>query len=151
MTTLCYKDGILATDSRMTNGRVITSDSTRKIWDLRDKEIYYLGDKILAIALGGQISHFDYYLAYLMHNDFPNPDFDKHEVIGILVGSRHLYELEAEASHLIQYSLTEYISSGSGNHYARSAMALGKSAKQAVEHAKRFDTCSGGPVQWLKL
>lgn len=151
MTTLCYCDGVLATDSRMTCEGYITSDTTTKLWDLRDKEIFYMHDRLLAIALGGRINHFDWYLHYLQRSDFPHPEFTTHCVVGIIVGEKAVYEIEKEAAYLVRYSLDSHVAVGSGEDYARSAMALGKGAKQAIKHARKFDTATGGEVQWVKL
>lgn len=151
MTTLTYKDGILATDSRMTCNGYITSNNTVKLFDFRDKDIYYLHDRLLAVALAGKVRDYDWFMLYLQRSDFPHPDFRDHEVSGIIVGERAVYEVESEGAYLIHHSLDSYVAVGSGCHYARSAMELGKSAKQAIKHAMKFDTSTGGDIQWLNL
>lgn len=44
-----------------------------------------------------------------------------------------------------------FLAVGSGSDYATAAMALGKTAEEAVELAIRFDVNSGGPVQTVSF
>ena len=151
MTTIAYKDGILATDSRITKDGYISSDETVKLWDLREKELFYLHDRLLAIALAGSVSHFDWFLIYIQQSDFPTAEYKNHEVAGLIVGEKAVYEIEKEQPYLVHYPLNARLAVGSGDHYAISAMNLGKTAIQAVKHAMKFDTCTGGPVQSINL
>jgi ATP-dependent protease HslVU (ClpYQ) peptidase subunit len=143
MTTIAYRNGILAADSLITAGnRIATSVSATKIIRLSDGRL---------LGHCGQMRHMKPLVAFLEGRSERYPDMEK-DATAIVVHvegrvelhyGRHPDEaLEEEA---------EFFAIGSGAELALGAMAVGVSAIEAVRAAIRFDTGSGGEVKHLEL
>jgi ATP-dependent protease HslVU (ClpYQ) peptidase subunit len=148
MTTIAWKDGVLASDSRETNGSHLYSDKVQKIYMI--DRVPYTGDTLLAVGIAGSSSHTDLYLNYLHSSKFPQDHFE-HHACGVIVGEKYVYMFEQNEGYLIRYNWNTHMSVGSGDVYALSAMALGKSATEAVAHAKKFDMATGGKIVSLNF
>lgn len=139
MTTIAYKDGLLASDSRRTRGNHIVPGTLAKI------------ARVGACLCGGAG-----YTTHLLKvfealgADEDMPEWGDGESEAILVeadGSVWTYEGDGV---WIPFD-GEFIAIGSGSEYAYGAMAAGADAREAVKIAKRFDSMSGGPVRVLRL
>lgn len=56
MTTIAFRNGVLAADGRMTRGTQLVTDTFNKIVDCEDRSYSMQGEKVLAFALAGYLS-----------------------------------------------------------------------------------------------
>lgn len=56
MTTIAFRNGVLAADGRMTRGTQIVTDNYQKIVDCEDRDYSIQGERVLAFALAGYLS-----------------------------------------------------------------------------------------------
>jgi ATP-dependent HslUV protease subunit HslV len=143
MTTIAYRDGVLAADSLITAGnRIATSVSATKIVRLSDGRL---------LGHCGQMRHMKPLIAFLEGRAERYPDMEKDATAMVvhldgrveLHYGRHPDEAFEEDA--------EFFAIGSGAELALGAMAVGASAIDAVRAAIRFDTSSGGEVKHLEL
>lgn len=136
MTTIAYKDGELATDSRVTENGNVYTDRQRKVHKLRDGRI---------VAWAGSLTDSKRFLAALRKGThIPKVDVNAimlHPEGGVAVFDENTW-LPMNEPH---YAM------GSGADLALGAMDAGATAKEAVKIAIKRDTNSGGRVQSLKL
>jgi ATP-dependent protease HslVU (ClpYQ) peptidase subunit len=141
MTTIAYRDGELATDSRITAGDMIVSDVRRKVHRLRDGSV---------VAWAGSVQDAELLLQAMRKTAPRAAKHPKLEDISALHlrtdGSLWEYEGEAWVKQDPGYYAT-----GSGSPYAFAAMDAGATAKDAVRIAIKRDANSGGRVQSLRL
>lgn len=144
MTTIVYRAGVLACDSRetQTNGEpgdlgYIVRDHCKKIYRLRDGRLFGAahssedGDRLLMALQKKQIP----------------PALD--DVEGLLIdleGNMTLYQ-----GHIWVPVKEPFYAIGSGARFAMVALKMGASAPKAVKAALTMDMYSGGPIQVLKL
>ena len=161
MTTIAYKDGVMAADTRWSDDGVVTVHQSKLLkfdtgallggaGDCDDREIVNMFSKVRLISqlpsrseLGGIQLCYDGIFVLPFGRVF------RVYTSGVAPGNRncHLYD---------QFGLYEIhtrgpLAVGSGGVIARVAMECGKSAVEAVEVACRFDTSSGLPVTSVSL
>ena len=140
MTTIAYKDGVIAYDSRATRGTTITDDDCEKLETVKGVRFLCTGctcdfDALIAAYFGTSASApveasgyaFDGDTLWLIGHD------DK---TGFWKGKLRLDTCDAI---------------GSGSAFALAAMDMGATAALAVEMAKKRDTCTGGRVRTFQL
>lgn len=139
MTTICYKEGQIAYDSRETLDTIIWDDKCEKKFE-RNGVVYFLAgssndaERIMSAYEEGTLEDCDPFQGLVV---------DKGKVYRIIPG---------EGSLLIEEErLTNHFAIGSGWHLALSQMDAGRTAKQAVEYAMTRDTNTGGKVKTYKL
>jgi ATP-dependent protease HslVU (ClpYQ) peptidase subunit len=139
MTTLAYRDGELACDSRVTAGDMIVSDKRRKVHRLRDGSI---------VAWSGSVQDAELLLQAMRKTaKVTHPKLQEISALHLRTdGSLWEYEGEAWVKQDPGYYAT-----GSGSPYAFAAMDAGASAREAIRIAIKRDANSGGKVQSLKL
>ncbi len=146
MTTVCYKDGILAFDSRISDGEMHYG------WTNKGR----ITNKYIMAACGS-LEDMEAAMDWIEHTDGKISEKEKYglherevdcEVIVVdtqgkvkFFGQR-LYPTTLDAL---------YYAIGSGAPYAMGAMAVGKSAKEAVHAAAKHDLATGGYVRQLKI
>lgn len=144
MTTIAYRDGVLAGDGRETNQNddksswVIIRDNCVKVWKLPDGGLF-------GAAHGSECIE---RLRVALENGHPAPKLD--DVAGLLVkpnGTLWLYE------GTIWQPLTgfKYYAVGSGSIHAWTALDAGCSAREAVRLAMKRDMFSGGKIATVRL
>jgi len=148
MTTIAYKDGVLAADGRETIDGAIFNESAIKIANLGNG-LYFAGsgdsdDRAIREILGsGQIPSVE---------DLREI---KQEHYGILADAKanKLYYVAADdkACAINDIPIDRPFATGSGGVYALGAMLAGASAKEAVQAAKKIDVNSGGKVRCVQL
>jgi hypothetical protein len=156
VTTVCYKAEIMASDSRCTDEGIFAT-RTQKIWRLENRALLGgSGDADMrdVVALLGKCS--PKRLPSRAELASTQTDF-----AGLLVfanGSIWFVDIgPIELGSMTQWtaSLIEckerFAATGSGQQFALGAMAAGRSAKEAVEIAIRYDTASGPPVVEVPL
>lgn len=134
MTTICYnhRDKQIACDSRSTNGSLIVTDSAMKMIEVNGVKFWLAGPladkkKFTEMYFGAKLSEF-----------YPDN-------IGFVLDGQ-LYLCGVDNGELWKEPVDCNMAVGSGQSFALSAMHLGMSAKQAVEHTKVFDCWTGGEV-----
>lgn len=138
MTTIAYKEGILAADGQMTEGHVVINKSFRKIYKT---SIKYADDTIKYVGMAGKVWQFDQIIAHFTDGRA----LPEHDCQAILIGDYHTYILDHHA--LMPFQLDDCLAVGSGSDFALSAMRLGLSAVEAVKHACTLDVYSGGKIR----
>lgn len=138
MTTIAYKDGIIAYDSRSIRNDYIDSDKFNKRMVYKDHTFF----------LSGCVSDMAGFMAETVDGGSDNFEcgglmVDPDGELWICGGSdspwKHLQDLEAPVAF------------GSGQPFAIAAMDLGHTAKQAVKYAMTRDPGTGGKVRTFKL
>lgn len=142
MTTVAYRNGVIASESRVTQDDMIVPSHQPKIFRLPDGTLFgWCGTLCIALQM----------LQYMLDDDAKEcPTWrDNTEVIHIDEKGR-VRTYEGIAGVWIP-ARAPYVAIGSGSPYAYGAMAAGADAIAAVKIAKKFDTSSGGPVRSLRL
>jgi 20S proteasome alpha/beta subunit len=142
MTTLAYKDGIIAFDSRTTKGNLISDDDFNK---------HQVVDGVHFFLCGSVPDYIDFIKMYFGVNITSKPEvgaFVYHEDTG------QLYSAATDSDGIFFKAPIERRtpeSMGSGEHLALAAMDFGCTAKDAVKYAMTRDCKSGGKVRTYKL
>lgn len=139
MTTIAYKDGVIAYDSLVTAGDTVMYDDFDKKSE-RDGVVFFGAGstqdiQLLIAAYFGEVPDFDLDARALAFHD---------GALSVLcVSEGRLYESQVLLDH--SYAI------GSGRDHAFTAMDMGASARQAVELAAKRDTCTGGLIRTFTL
>ena len=141
MTTIAYRDGVLASDSRLTQGEWIWTDKGKKITRLRDGTLFgssgdHEGSLILEAALKEG-------------NLFPELPEDSKDVHAIRVtpdGKVWFFE-----GYKWDRVPEGFVAIGSGRQAAMAILRYGGSAVDAVKAGIASDVFSGGKVQTVRL
>ena len=139
MTTIAFRDGVMACDSRMTGGYIAVCRS--KVVVGRDCLVGFCGDPIA--AYGGAM-----YLAGEIQDRPQSNDSD--DVTFLVWRDGRLYLADSSLREL-PLDGNKYFAIGSGEQAAIVAMHMGASAKEAVQMAIRVDENSGPPVKEFSL
>ena len=139
MTTIAYKDGIIAYDSRITEGDTILTDNFEKKYEQDGLTFFIAGDLgqdqqfansfILREPQGIKLAQ-----GFVV-------DGDKLYICTVLSKRVQVYEWHKANPRAV----------GTGEPFALTAMKLGNSAVDAVKAAMNFDTNTGGKVRTFKL
>lgn len=144
MTTIVYRDGVVAYDSRCTNGDLITSDKVEK------KQVI----NGVVFFLAGYIGDFETLTSAYFDVDIQN-DIKSEGPCAIVVDSGKVFLCSIdspEGSFWKQpLSVFDRYAIGSGSPYAQGAMEMGADAKKAVEVAAKLDVRTGGKIKTYKI
>lgn len=139
MTTIAYKDGIIAYDSRVTENGNIVDDNYSKM-RVCDGVMFFLC---------GNLDHVDKFVEHYMNSD-KHDDLDvdafivqEGELLSTTFIDDHIETLQMRRDHC--YSI------GSGSHYALGAMDCGKSAREAIKVAMKRDAYTGGKINTYRI
>lgn len=141
MTTIAYKDGVIAYDSRITVGGTIVDDEANKMTE-RDGHVFFCTgstpdcEALIEAYCGRKLS-----LATI-------------DASGIAVTEGVVYYIGWNQTDGLWKSVVRpenVYSIGSGSSHAQTAMDCGKSAHESVEMAKKRDTYTGGRVHTYKV
>ncbi|MBD1602092.1 proteasome subunit beta [Pseudomonas typographi] len=140
MTTIAYKDGVIAYDSRCTRGTTITDDDCEKLETVKGVHFLCTGCTCDFGALIG---------AY-----FGTASATPVEASGYAVDGGTLWLIGYDDKtgfwkNRISPDRADAI--GNGSPFALTAMDMGATAAEAIEMAKRRDTCTGGQVRTLTI
>ena len=146
MTTVVYRDGVLAADTQITYGATIMPCKVKKLTKLPNGSLFgYCG----AVELGEIMKKS---LIAIGQSDGvleDRRDLDKENFEGILVqpnGDTLFFENRSWINVKVPY-----VAMGSGKEHAYGALACGASAKQAVRASILLDPGSGGKVQAISI
>jgi len=139
MTTIVYHDGIIAADSRITSGDIITDDNYNKI--IRKNGV------VFAFS-GATTDQYDLINAY-----FGEPYQDKLQIDAIIVDKGVVYVASTdEENKFWKLDITDKsYCIGAGRRHAWTAIDLGCSAKEAVAMAMKRDIYTGGKIRTHKV
>lgn len=140
MTTICYRDGILAADSLVTLGNTKVHGSYQKI--------RRIGDYLIGTA--GSVAACQAFVVWLKEGDDTCPP-PKGEYGALIIGPQGKVREIENGSVLPSPRGAKFFALGSGGPFALAAMYAGATAAEAVKIAAKIDTNTGLPVKTLKL
>lgn len=152
MTTIAYRDGILAADGRINVDGMISTDNKNKIIELDStvlfnpfsKSLDIASDSLVCIATAGCSDCIGFYLDYL----YLGHAFNDLEGTAIVFTKKYIYRSDGSRFYEVP---DEPIVLGSGSTYALTAMRMGASAEEAVKIACEMDVYSGGKITTRKV
>ena len=138
MTTIAYKGGVIAYDSRCTRGTTITDDDCEKLQTV--KGVHFL--------CTGATCDFDALIAAY----FGTAASARVEASGYAIDGCTLWLIGHDDKtgfwkNRIRLDRSDAI--GNGSPFALTAMDMGATAAEAIEMAKKRDTCTGGTIRTL--
>lgn len=141
MTTIVYRNGILAADTRSTRNDTIEPSESNKVFRLKDGRLFaWCGKSGIGIRVR----------EWFNNPRLSLPSYEDTEGGAVIVATNgELFTFECGA--LVPAAKAPYLAMGSGRHEAYGALAMGASARKAVSVAMQFDTSTGGRVTWLRL
>lgn len=141
MTTIAYKDGVIAYDSRVTRGSLIDHDDYEKL-------IHRNGHQFLFTGCGPDFSSLIDEFLGVKAGDRPL------DASGMVVtnGGICLIGRDAESGFWVDdVWMDRPFAIGSGRDFALAAMDMGASAEEAVRAAMKRDVYTGGKVRTLRV
>ena len=148
MTTIAYDGTTLSADGRVTVGSTIVHEKENKIVKL--KNLKYGSHELCYAAFAGSLSSFHEYLILLAMGE-PEEHSDSSDVEILFITSKGKALVKEPGKVILIECQEKHIALGSGSDFARSAMKLGFSTKEAVKHATTMDIYSGGRVRTVKI
>lgn len=140
MTTIAYRDGVLAADSLVTLGSTKVHGSYQKI--------RRIGDHIIGTA--GSVASCQAFIDWIRMGDGETLP-PKGEYNALIIDPRGRVREIENGSVLPVPRGAKFFAIGSGSPYALAAMYAGANAAEAVKIAAKIDTSTGLPVKTLKL
>ena len=137
MTTIAYRNGIIAYDSRATRGDLIATDNREK---RREKNG-------VIFVLSGRQDHIEAMMSLWFGEEIeiePNSH-------GFVIAENVLWEIGYDEDFVkLIFDPAEYHAFGSGDYHAITAMDMGASAVEAVQMAMKRDVYTGGEIRTIK-
>ncbi len=142
MTTVVFKDGVFAADSRINGGGYI-SGSTEKIKKVGD---FYVG-------MSGRGELYNEFCKFIGGEDFNKEKLTSHNAeYGMIVVNSKTKEVNLYIDSLIpEITKNDFYTVGSGYLIATGALLMGATPKKAVQIAAKVDTRTGGKIQVVKV
>lgn len=140
MTTIAFKDGVLASDGKITTGGCITN--------LNSKKIFRVDSAWIGVC--GTVADWGLLIDYLNNANAPIPPNAEFDCIYMPDRGKAVILEVCKGGMLREISFQQPFAIGSGGAYAIGAMAAGSSAVEAVKIACKYDVYSGGKVQSVK-
>lgn len=140
MTTIAYRDGVLAADTAATAGEAITGQIS-KVYD----------GAVWLIAVSGNAEDIPKAIRYIGSSDAVKEAIKFSDNFAALVIERATGKvMQFEGAEMFEVRAPFY-ARGSGRDFALGAMAAGATAAEAVEIACRYDCYSRAPVETVTL
>jgi 20S proteasome alpha/beta subunit len=137
MTTIAYRDGILAGDTRVTTEDLVSPEKIRKVFKLRNGCLFaHSGD-----AEEGEL------LKRSIIKGGPMPKIKDSDAICVMPNGDILFTEGLTWTKIV----APFVALGSGKQFAYGAMQYGASAADAVRVACKLDKHSGLPIQTVRL
>lgn len=140
MTTIAYRDGVMAADSQVTADDAWVMPYTAvKIRRATDGSL---------VGFSGNVFKFDAFMDWLEDNKLPRLDLGNESKVLVVspAGQVLIYMFDG------QIAMTgPFCAIGCGVIPATAAMHMGASAERAVEIAALIDNCTGGKIQVERL
>lgn len=141
MTTIAYKDGIVAYDSRLTKDNVIIDDNCEKVYESNG----------LIFFITGTVSDFNYLMASYLKEEAVKK---KIEAEAIVIDGDDLYHTSVdENGDFWRFKMNKDVTYaiGSGSHFALAFMDSGISAEEAIYATMKRDCFTGGKVRTYQV
>ncbi|MES9841207.1 MAG: hypothetical protein ABW134_11695 [Candidatus Thiodiazotropha endolucinida] len=138
MTTIAYKDGVIAYDSRVTQGQTITSDRSSKLYRRNGVNFFVSG------LVGEQE---ELIKAYFAEDRTGFRIVDSHAIVDDNGKVFHFGNSRNDGYWKSPIDQYECFAIGSGSDHALTAMDLGCSAAEAVKMAAKRDAFTGGRIR----
>ena len=143
MTTIVYKDGVIAYDSRMTAGDMLVSDKYNKLFKRKG---------VRFILAGSECDFEDFIELYFTHKTKKRVEVENPiDCEGFAFKDGKIELLSCSGEEFWIDLIKEPWAIGSGQDYAWGALEMGATAKQAVNVAKKKDVKTGGRVREVKI
>ena len=158
MTTIAYKDGVLAADGQITTGTLIHALDYQKIHIVEKGTHFYRGQpqntrKLLVGSVGDSCWGLRFRIwvedGGAMGGTIPKPEDDKGWLGFTIAPDGNLQEYTHWG--MIEYKTPNEMAWGSGREIAAGALIAGASAEEAVRIAAQKDTLTGGEITVLRL
>lgn len=144
MTTIVYKDGVIAYDSRATNGDMISSDVIEKKRVVNN----------VAFFFAGSLVDFDKLVECYFNPETPE-EMESDGTCAIVVDNKKVFivSIDSDSGRFWKQPLELFskYTIGSGTPYAQAAMEMGADAKKAVQIAMKLDIRTGGKIKTYKI
>lgn len=151
MTTVAYKDGVLASDSQLEDSETGICGSIKKISKVDNCLIGGCGN---AELLSWFLNNFSGKIFNkVTHNPYTTiASRNSDEFQGIVISPRgKVFLLEGTLVPFEIKPMGGFIAIGAGASFAMGAMEAGASAEEAIRVASKFNSATGGRVQKVKL
>lgn len=138
MTTVVYKDGILASDSRCTQNDTVVGNVTK---------IHKIDNNTIIGFCGRTAQAFkfiEWYKSGRKKEDALSDDDS--DFVALVIVDGVVYRYDGYNPQLIKH---KFHAIGSGFNIALGAMEAGASAIEAIKIAKKYDIYTGGKVQYI--
>ena len=153
MTTIVYRDGIIAADTQISYDEELLKFNETKIVQTKQGDI---------IAGRGSCCGCDLFLAWYTksngewkakHGEFPftqviQPDDDFTCLVATKDGKLKLYDFYLNEREI---NLKDFFAVGTGAKAAYGALEMGATANQSVKVAMKYDLYSGGKVEYRQI
>jgi ATP-dependent protease HslVU (ClpYQ) peptidase subunit len=137
MTTIAYRDGVLAADSRECDEGIVVDNRCTKVFRLPDGRLF---------AAAGS-SEDGYRLLIALQKNHTPPSLEEVSAILVLLnGTFWLYE-----GNVWRVQKGKFYALGTGAPFAYAAMKAGADARKAAAIGAELDPNSGGKVKFLRL
>ena len=144
MTTVAYRDGVIAADRMAVNGSRCDGRLT-KIHKINGHLLGISGNAAMGSAL------IDWFKGGCLAEAFPGCESDEDDASLLVINpDRHILVYESNRPVPIQFE-SEWMTRGSGGDFASAAFMMGADARRAVEIACELDAYSGGGIDVLSL
>lgn len=141
MTTIAYKGGIIAVDSRIVRGSMIVTDCSKEKFKWVDGHVFFMA---------GVVADYEYFIESFFAG---KPSVKTSIDVAAFVFDEILHDLyysavDNELHEFWKCKLDKSIPAaiGSGSPYALTAMDCSRSAQDAVRMASKRDTDTGGEI-----
>lgn len=141
MTTICFDGSVLAADKRSCGGN--GTMTVTKIRRINGSLVGCAGNSAIANEVMA------WFERGAVPADFPPAQRDENDSVGMLVVEKSGAVYKFERSPYPIRLEESCVAIGSGGDYARAAMALGKTAAEAIDVAAMFDPGTGNGVDTL--
>lgn len=138
MTTIAYKDGVIAYDSRMTCGGIVVDDEYEKAFHRGSASIFYCGE----------VGDTEEFLGCVFDGKKPSRNLDCEAFV--LHGERlYCVDVSEELIRKVPLRLDNHYAIGSGTKFAIAYMDCGMTALEAVKKTATRDIYSGGTIKFI--
>ena len=144
MTTIAYKEGVIAYDSRSTSRDIIFDDAAEKHYEIKGVHFF----------MAGNTAHYEEFFTAWFSNNNACRNLD---IAGLVFEEGKLYKPNIETNGEV-YAIAKHpirpgnsVAIGSGADFALAFMYTGLSAEQAVGFTMRLDPFTGGNVNKFLL
>lgn len=142
MTTIAYKDGVIAYDSRVTRGSLILSDTAEKMHVVNG--VHFFGT--------GAVIDIKKLIAGYPDGNGCSGDIDSRVIAVTPEGLVAIIGCTEEDGYWVDLQDSSVVNSiGSGSDFAFAAMDMGATAKEAVQIAAGRDIYTGGAIREFKI